>query len=94
MARKIAEATTMTECQSCHAPIRWVRTEKGKRMPLDADPCPDGNIVLVDGVAHVMKQEELGDMFFRPGQRFKSHFATCAHAASHRRPVSSRGKTE
>jgi hypothetical protein len=37
----------MAGCRSCGAPIRWVVTEKGKRIPLDRDPQPDGNIVPV-----------------------------------------------
>ena len=26
------------QCGSCHAPVVWAITEKGKRMPVDAEP--------------------------------------------------------
>jgi len=35
-------------CTSCMAPILWASTEKGKAIPLDRDPVPDGNLVLVE----------------------------------------------
>lgn len=43
----------MTTCRHCGARIRWVVTAKrGKPMPLDAEPSPEGNVVLrADGAA-------------------------------------------
>ena len=70
-------------CRSCGAKIIWVKTEKGKDMPIDAEPVPDGNIVMSTGKAHVVKKDET----FLTGTKFyKSHFATCPHAAQHRKP--------
>jgi hypothetical protein len=67
-------------CRSCDAPIRWVKTTTGKRMPLDAEPVPDGNLVLVDGVATVVDADAAGTR-----ERYTSHFSTCPQAKSWRR---------
>lgn len=59
-------------------PITFVRTAKGKPMPLDAVPVLGGNIELRNGVAHVVAPSP--DV-----QRYVSHFATCVEAASFRK---------
>jgi hypothetical protein len=51
---EIPAGTQGSGCKSCGAPIYWIVTPSGKRMPCN----PDG----------------------------VSHFATCPHAAEHRRP--------
>ena len=28
----------MTRCKACNAPIKWIRTERGKQMPVNAKP--------------------------------------------------------
>lgn len=73
----------MSLCASCQAPIFWVRTPKGKSMPLDFTPDPDGNVVIRDRLAHVLKA---GELLVQGERRFTSHFATCANAAQHRKP--------
>ena len=76
----------MSRCQSCGAPIRWVITLDGARMPLDPDPHPRGNVVPElqgrDGQAPraVVLAKPATD---RPA--WVSHFTTCRSAASHRR---------
>jgi hypothetical protein len=72
-----------TSCRSCQAPVRWVRTEGGRAMPLDPEPVDAGNVVIVrEGpppvVRYVAADEE-------PGPRFTSHFATCPDAPSWRK---------
>ena len=71
------------QCRSCGAPILWVLTAAGNKQPLDAEPVKDGNIILVDGVAHTLR----GDLFEEKhdGPRYKSHFATCPNSKEHRR---------
>jgi len=70
-------------CKSCRASIRWVRMSGVRPMPVDALPAADGNVlVLADGKARVLKAEERGRYV---GTLYKSHFATCPHAAGHRR---------
>ena len=71
-----------SECNSCKAPIIWVRTATGKVMPVDARPAEDGNMVIDDGVARVIAKGEsppVGKL------RWKSHFATCPAAQSFRK---------
>lgn len=76
----------MATCRSCDAEIEWVENEKsGKNMPLDLDPAPGGNIVIVGrkagshGMVNVARYVGAGK-----GTR-TSHFATCPEADSHRR---------
>lgn len=76
----------MPKCKSCGAAIIWVKTQSGKAMPVDAEPCADGPV-------HVAETERGPTAFFPPegttiadATRHKSHFATCASAATHRKP--------
>lgn len=75
-------------CRSCGQEILWaVTAAKGRRIPLDPEPVPDGNVILVQvttGVteAVVLRAED------RPAAgkaRYVSHFSTCPQAAQHRR---------
>jgi hypothetical protein len=79
-------------CGSCGAPIRWAVTVNGKRMPVDDQPVPDGNLVLSDPTpgayaptaAHYVQPDQL-TLFGDEPPRFTSHFATCPNADQHRR---------
>lgn len=77
----------MTDCRSCGAPIRWARTSTGKRMPVDAEPNPDGNVTLIpplesaDFPLAVVSSERDPSVI-----RYTSHFATCPNADAHRKP--------
>lgn len=70
--------TAATKCRSCHAPIFYARTPSGTSMPIDAGTRIDGNLVIVDGVAHVRP-----DAY---GPKFVAHFATCPEAKKWRKP--------
>jgi hypothetical protein len=76
-------------CRSCLAPIRWVLTGSGKRMPLDTEAVPDGN-VTVDRYeadhAIVVVHATPADVPASEALRYKSHFATCPEADSWRHP--------
>ena len=68
-------------CRSCGAPVVWVRWPSGRRCPLDAQPRPDGNIVVdADGVAGYVPAD---DAAWDP--RFVSHVASCAISRDWRR---------
>ena len=69
-------------CRSCKASIVWAITEKGHRIPLDAEPTVAGNLVIVDGVARPPRIDD--DV---PFLQWVSHFATCPHADQHRKQV-------
>lgn len=75
----------MPNCSSCGAEINWVPSAaNGVSMPLDAAPCPDGNVVINGGKAHVLNRNLFaGEAPETP--RYKSHFATCPNAAKHRK---------
>lgn len=83
-------------CRSCKEPIEWVHTEKGKAMPVDKEPVPDGNLVLsMRGerwpVAIYQSQADIEKLRKQAANRgeelrlFKSHFATCPQRRQWRR---------
>lgn len=86
-------ARATSQCRSCGASIHWAITAEGKRMPLDANPDPNGN--LVASRKKVGAGEELHVRAFMPGlelnpdgtrrNRWASHFKTCPQADAHRR---------
>lgn len=83
-------------CSSCSAAIEWAVTEKGKRMPVDAEPVEGGTILLQHfhvgepPVAHVTTADERDELAVQARNRgdtlrlFVSHFATCPNADQHR----------
>lgn len=86
------------QCRSCKASIEWAVSEgKRRRLPVDAVPVADGNILLrhvhrgTPPVAHVVGADERAELERQAANRgdelrlFKSHFATCPQAAEHRR---------
>lgn len=65
----------MALCRSCQRPIIWVVVAKsGVRMPLDATPTPDGQVVL-DGPCGSARALKKGEPY--QGLRYASHHATC-----------------
>ena len=68
-------------CKSCGAPVIWKVTEGGKKIPIDPEPCEDGNLILFGTGAHPLSMMKIWT-----GDKYKSHFATCPNAAAHRRP--------
>lgn len=68
----------METCRTCKQPIRWALTTKKRRIPLDPDPHPTGNLVVEDGVARVAPVGSSPAMYL-------SHFVTCPQAGQHRR---------
>lgn len=58
-------------------------------MPVDAEPVPDGDLVLT---LKGDKSELLVEKFYEPKhepdrRRFTSHFSTCVNADQHRKPA-------
>lgn len=63
----------MSACRSCGAEIVWKYTENRKRIPLDAEPNPNGNVYFRHGKAVVLGAGE-----FPVGTtRYMPHHATC-----------------
>lgn len=82
----------MSACRSCGRPVRWAVTANGKRMPLDVDGVPGGNVVLhpppePDGphLAKVYRDTEAAVAAEGEATRYLSHFATCPQAGRWRR---------
>ncbi len=84
----------MTTCRSCGAPVLWAVTAAGKRIPLDPEPQPDGNVVIASEV-HPRTSVECVHAEVVPARsaihpdrlRYQAHFASCPNAAQHRRRV-------
>lgn len=77
----------MPECRSCKARVIWAKTEKGGTMPLDEVENPEkGNIIIrADGVATVLRGDDLDIAIEERKMLYTSHFATCPNAKQHRR---------
>ena len=74
------------DCRTCGATVAWVITAKGKLMPIDAEPSPDGQFRLAG-----TSGSEIRVAFVKPEDRptatvalRTSHFATCPDADMHR----------
>lgn len=86
-----------TVCRSCGAPIRWAVTTNGRRIPIDAEPHPEGNLAIAgqgaggrisfDPTVRLIPKAQLDDFRQKhPGTPlYLSHFATCPNADTHRR---------
>lgn len=78
----------MSSCRSCDAAILWARTERGRRMPLDATPVDDdtvGNLFVLretDNADGPLALAAWGLEGTEP--HYRSHFATCPNADQHR----------
>lgn len=71
-------------CKSCGKLLIWAKSAKsGVSLPLDADPVEDGNVYLVDGLAHV-KSGDLSEEFMQ-GPTYQSHFGRCPFLGRHRK---------
>lgn len=70
--------TPLAECRSCHEPIRFVRLDTGKAMPVNPLPNPTGNVtatVVMGRLAGFVISE--GHKPRPRALRFVPHFATC-----------------
>jgi hypothetical protein len=66
------------KCSSCDAPIVWAQTSDDKPIPLNM---PEKRFILV-----LHRNVERGDYYeARMVETYTSHFATCPHAAQHRK---------
>jgi hypothetical protein len=80
----------VNHCRSCNAHVLWAVTEAtGKRIPIDPDPTPGGNVILSDDdppVALVLPTGQASLFALGTGaDRYTSHFATCPNADAHRK---------
>ncbi len=76
-------AFEIKECRSCGAAVIWTVTHKGRKMPVDAEPVPNGNIRLRpegDKVIAEYPGKEHPSLLEDDRKRYVSHFATCDHS--------------
>lgn len=73
-------------CATCHAEIIWARTPRLQWMPVDAEPSPDGNVLLHWGADGLVHCRTLGtaQRFGRTDLRL-SHFVGCPDSVKWRR---------
>jgi len=88
----------LERCRSCHKPVRFMPTEKGKLMPVDPDPggrsaglertafaAPAPTLAILEGRVHVLRHDEPYE-----GDLYVSHFATCPEARRWTRKIARR----
>lgn len=75
------------ECRSCHAPIMFIPSMRGALIPLDAQPVPNGNVVIIDGRANVIGPGDLLGELWAGLPHYLSHFTTCPDADQWRKPT-------
>lgn len=79
------------ECKSCHAPIVWAKTPKGKPMPMDPDLVHGGNVKLtVDDVGMLRAEvvRPIGNV-----EAWVTHFSVCESADEHRKEEKPEGRS-
>ena len=90
----------MSRCQGCSAPIEWIETRTGRRIPLDPAvvevvPLERGTVTAVTSDGGVVRGELVGSpraveaegLFGAPRVSGRiSHFATCPQALKFRKP--------
>lgn len=69
-------------CRDCPAEIVWATTALGKRMPVDADPHPEGNVRLIPQpgaapTAVTLRIDDLRSALAAGAELYRSHFVTC-----------------
>lgn len=67
-------------CRDCAEPVRWERTERGRKVRLNPQPDRLGSVALIPTslgtVARILTGGELAGW---RGQLWMPHWATCAH---------------
>jgi hypothetical protein len=73
--------------------MRWVKTQKGKNMPIDDEPDPSGRFVIESGDEDPVKVRYLADGEEYTGERFTSHFKTCTNPGRFSKKGKGRGRS-
>ena len=68
----------MSRCKSCKAEIHWTKTSKGRSMPMNAEPDPEGLWIIEKGRDDALLIRVVPDGW--TGNRHTTHFATCPNA--------------
>jgi hypothetical protein len=84
----------VSECKECGAQMRWVKTRKGKNMPIDDEPDSSGRFVVEDPDSDPLRVRFLGENEEYTGDRFTSHFQTCTNPRRFSKKGGDRGRSE
>lgn len=74
-----------SRCRTCGASIIWAVTEHGRKIPVDAKPIAEGNLVLDEDCFDGLRARHVRDVEGAFEERYMTHFATCAQASKWRR---------
>lgn len=80
-------STKPQNCRSCGAAIYWLKhVNTGRPAPVDANPSPNGNIVieLEGGTYGICGKDVACQLGYMGEERYVNHFATCPMAAEWR----------
>lgn len=68
----------LAECRACHEPIRFVKLDTGKAMPVNPTPSPRGNVTARVVMGRLVGFVVSKDHRPQPGaDLFVPHYATC-----------------
>lgn len=74
--------TPADQCNHCAEPIRWVTTQAGKNMPVNAAPDPDrGNVIKLGHQWGVLGPRPATAARGRGVELYLHHAVTCPYAA-------------
>ncbi|MET9303213.1 hypothetical protein ABZX66_28220 [Micromonospora aurantiaca] len=73
------------KCRTCPATVIWAVTERGKTMPVDAEPTAGGNVQLVEQYGQLTAVVVPAKRAFGRKDLRTSHFVTCPQADQWRR---------
>jgi hypothetical protein len=74
-----------TTCRACSAPIFFALTVNSRRIPIDVEPCEDGNVVVVGDMAVILTKEMMAAGV--QGKRYRAHWASCPKSKQFRKPA-------
>ena len=74
------------KCFSCGAIVIWCHTTSGGRMPVNAEPSPNGNLMMHEnGAIEALNRAEVVKAKAAGMPLYLSHFATCSAPSKYRK---------
>lgn len=83
------------KCRGCGATMRWITMESGRKNPLDPEPNPAGNVILISFAeamrGRALPTAERDRLLALPEDErpfiYMSHFATCPAREQFKKPA-------
>lgn len=73
--------TQPDRCNQCGADIVWVRLVSGNCIPVDPEPVPDGELIIITGIIQPPLPSLL-DRIFGPECRYRQHVRSCTQLSA------------